>query len=93
MSLFNKDCGCNDVAAARDNCEGCACDQIRNLSPNTEIEDILVNGKSIDKDDIFLISFDRKTCCAHFIARDNGDIVTFTLDCRKIDAIFIELGD
>jgi hypothetical protein len=93
MSLFDKDCGCNEgVSGARENkCGGCVCDQLRRLSPNTEIEDILINGKSIDKDDIFLITFDRKTCCATFIAKDNNDTVTFTLDCRKIDAIFIEL--
>jgi hypothetical protein len=95
MGLLHNNCGCNDAAAAasENKCVGCACDQLRNLRVGTEIEDILVNGKSIDKDDINFISFDSRTCCANFIARSGSDRVIFTLDCRSIDAIFFELED
>jgi hypothetical protein len=96
MGLLKNGCGCNNAAAAAEenNCVGCACDQLRNLTQGTEIEDILVNGKTIEGlDDINFISFDSRTCCATFIARSGSDRVIFTLDCRKIDAIFFELED
>ncbi|MDM5316741.1 hydrolase [Fictibacillus sp. b24] len=96
MGLLKNGCGCNNAAAAAEenNCVGCACDQLRNLRVGTEIESILIKGKELeDLDDINFISFDSKTCCATFIARRNSDRVIFTLDCRKIDAIFFELED
>ncbi|MFE1244700.1 hypothetical protein ACFW35_11255 [Fictibacillus sp. NPDC058756] len=124
MSLFQNDCGCNNSVAGaqsnrrsvagvqsnrRDECEGCVCDQLRNLTTGTEIEAIFVNGRDIldDVDDTIFVCFDRKTCCATFVAeKDNGggygggggggyggggnDRIFFTIDCRKIDTIFIE---
>ncbi len=89
MGLLDRDCGCDRVAAAReDKCKGCVCELLKTLQPGTEVEELFVNGVKFD-DDIVFINLDRETCCATF-TRNGSTPKVIVIDCRKIDAIILE---
>ncbi|WP_261132629.1 hydrolase [Bacillus sp. Marseille-Q3570] len=84
MSLFDKGCGCNNVAGAKDHdmCDGCVCDQLRNLRAGEEV-DLIIDG--VEFAGLTFTCFDKKTCCATFL----DATYPFIVDCRKVDAIRI----
>jgi len=74
-----------------DHCNGCACDQLRRLQVQTEVDLFLKGGTTIE--DVLFIFFDRKDCCAYFfdLGEDSGEAPsTIIVDCRDIQAIRIE---
>lgn len=87
MSLF--DDNRKVQGAAEKKCDGCVCEILKKLYPGVEVEKIIVKGETIE--DLVFINFDQSNCCVYFVeeARGNEQNVLI-LDCRKIDAIFLE---
>ncbi|MCF6136899.1 hypothetical protein [Pseudalkalibacillus berkeleyi] len=88
MSLFDKDWKKTDNA-----CDTCICNELKGLSVGEEVEKIIVNGEEIE--DLIFVCFDDKTCCVKFIQEDDGDEDernVVIVDCRKIDALFLEVN-
>jgi hypothetical protein len=80
-----KDC---DHHKEEHRCQGCACDQLRKLQIQTEVDLFLNSGTVIE--DVLFIFFDRKTCCAYFFDTETEPNSTIIVDCREIQAIRIE---
>ncbi|MDM5337880.1 hypothetical protein QUF84_11685 [Fictibacillus enclensis] len=64
-------------------CKGCACNQIRKLTPGALVQIVLKGGEDFFDGEITFACFDHKTCCATFIL-DGYPII---IDCRQIVAI------
>lgn len=89
----NKDCrkcSKHKKCHEEDQCKGCACDLLKRLQIQTEVDVYLKSGTTFD--DVLFIFFDRKTCCAYFFDPENPDEApsTIIVDCRDIQAIRIE---
>src|SRR3954451_17648450 len=77
-----------NVQENRNRCNGCACDQLRNLQTGTEV-DVFLNGGVVLEDVVF-INFNNNNCCAFFTDPTTEPGSTLIVDCQKIDAIRIE---
>ncbi|MFJ8260946.1 hydrolase [Rummeliibacillus sp. NPDC094406] len=77
----------------KNRCRGCACDQLRRLQVQTEVDLYLKSGTVFD--DVLFIFFDEKDCCAYFFDPENPHEApsTIIVDCRDIQAIRIEGRD
>ena len=97
MSLFEEDrnCGCHDKHdrhdpkhSKHDHCEGCACDQLRDLDPGRLVF-VTLRGSAVRLGPLTFACFDNKHCCATFI--DNSGVTptgsVLILDCRDIVAV------
>lgn len=90
MSLFDNECGCGKKKRAS-KCDGCVCDQLRNLQPGTEVDVFLPGSDGASSGPVNNLTFaclDEKNCCATFLDSDYPIII----DCRKIVAIRVRRG-
>ena len=76
----NKDC--------EDKCNGCICDQLRKLQPQTEVDVFLSSGRILE--DVIFITLNQKNCCAFFSDPTTEPGSTLIVDCQRIDAIRLE---
>ncbi|SFB19482.1 hydrolase, partial [Bacillus sp. UNCCL13] len=78
---------CRKKSESKHRCKGCACDQFRKLSTNTEV-DLFLSGGTILEDLVF-VNFDEKNCCAFFNSeREGGQLIV--VDCQFVQAIGFE---
>jgi hypothetical protein len=85
----NDDCvNCSGNVSSTSSCRGCACDQLRRLQTNTEVDVFLASG--IILEDVVFVSFDPNNCCAFFNdpTTEPGSIIV--VDCNFIQAIRFE---
>lgn len=71
-----------------DKCNGCACDQLRRLQTQTEVDVFLSGGQVLE--DIVFINLDQNNCCAFFNDPTTETGSTLIIDCQFIQAIRIE---
>lgn len=74
-------------------CNGCICDQLRKLQPQTEVDVFLSSGVVLE--DVLFITLNQKNCCAFFTVPEDASPnqepgSTLIVDCQRIDAIRIE---
>ena len=72
------------------NCKGCVCNQLRQLSTQTEVDVFLSSGLVLE--DVLFISLDQKSCCAFFFDPTTEPGSTLIVDCKEIQAIRLEVG-
>lgn len=72
----------------KNRCNGCICDQLRDLRRGTEVDVFLSGGQILE--DVVFKRFDHNNCCAFFIDPETEPGSTLIVDCQKIDAIRIE---
>lgn len=92
-------CGCGNVGGAedkgyhhhkKDNCEGCVCEQLKKLTPYTELKIYREGAPASDdgiQNPVKFIALDPKTCCAYFKETDDDLVI---IDCRKISHLKFE---
>ncbi|MEK4761456.1 hydrolase [Viridibacillus sp. FSL E2-0187] len=69
-------------------CNGCACNQLRRLQTQTEVDVFLKGGTVLE--DVIFITLDQKNCCAFFNDPETEPGSTLIVDCQEIQAIRIE---
>lgn len=87
-SSKGNDCKHCDKSKSSTKCEGCACNQLRRLQTQTEVDIFLSGGQVLE--DIVFINFDQNNCCAFFNDPTTEQGSTLIVDCQFIQAIRIE---
>lgn len=83
---------CKDPISDKHCSKSCACNQLKNLAMNTEV-DIFLEGTSTPITGVFFISFDPHTGCATFTQAGGPGtppvppVGTLVVDCKKIAAL------
>ncbi|WP_172954374.1 hydrolase [Solibacillus sp. R5-41] len=71
-----------------ESCQGCVCNQLRRLQPQTEVDLYLVGGQIIEN--VIFINISSKDCCAFFVDPSTDPDSTIIVDCQYIQAIRLE---
>ncbi len=71
-------------------CKGCVCDQLRGLTPLTEVNIHLSGGHSFEG--VFFITFLDNSCCVLFTDPTTEPDSPLIVDCQDIQAIQIVAG-
>lgn len=73
----------SNVSNESNHCKGCACDQLRDLKVNSQVNIYLKSG-SVFIDARFL-SLNNENCCAYFMEGTR----TLVVSCKDIEAILL----
>ncbi|WP_349410622.1 hypothetical protein [Pseudalkalibacillus sp. SCS-8] len=87
MSLFDSDC--NDKKRKKNRCEGCVCDQLKDLEPGTPVFVRTIAGGLKSSIKGRFLCFDKETCCATFSERVFSTDMTTVIDCNDIVSLAI----
>lgn len=73
----------SNVSNVSNHCKGCACDQLRGLKVNDNVDIYLLSGRSFFG--VNFITLDNNDCCAYFIYNSR----TLVVNCKDIEAILL----